>query len=77
MSDFNSWEEVRDWLEDPEDNYQTVTYGSWTWSASYMSCHDDGEYGPCCQDDYESVEDAVYAIKDYSGNRLHLVKKND
>lgn len=76
MSDFNSWEEVEDWLEDSEDNYQTVTYGSWTWSGLYMSCHSDIEYGPCCHGNYESVEDAVEAIKDYSNNRLNLVEKD-
>lgn len=77
MSDFSGWEEVKEWLENPEDNYQTVTYHSWTWSGLYMSCHSDSEYGPCCQYDYESVEDAVQAIKDYSNNRLNLVEKND
>ena len=76
MSDFQSWEEVKDWLEDPDDSWQTVTYHSWTWSHSYMSCSDDGEYGPCCQDDYDTVEEAVEAIKRYSSDRLHLVTKN-
>ena len=74
MSDFKSWEEVKDWLQDPDDNWQTVTYHSWTFSKSYMQCHSDE---PCCSDDYETVEDAVEAIKDYSGDRLHLVSKDD
>lgn len=77
MSDFQNWGEVKAWLEDPEDNYQTVTYASWTWTSSYMSCGDDSEYGPCCQHDYQSVEDAVEALKRYSNDRPHLVIKND
>lgn len=77
MSDFQSWEEVKDWLEGPEDSWQTVTYGSWTWCGLYMSCHSDSEYGPCCEADYETVEEAIQAIKDHSSDRLHLVEKND
>lgn len=73
MSDFKSWDEVKEWLKDPEDNYQTVTYHAWTWSDSWMSCSEGG----CCSDEYKTVEDAVETIKDYSGNRLHLVTKNE
>lgn len=73
MSDFNSWEEVRSWLEDPEDNYQTVSYGEWTWSNSYMTCYSED---CCCAEDYETINHAIEVIKDYSNNRLHLVNKN-
>lgn len=76
MSDFNSWEEVKDWLEDPEDNYQTVTYHCWTFSKSYMSCWDDGEYGPCCQDDFKTVEEVIESIQNHT-DKLELVEKND
>lgn len=75
MSDFNSWKEVEEWLSDPEDKWQSVSYGSWTWTGLYMSCHSDSEYGPCCQDDYETYVDAVEAIKDYSSGNLGAIRK--
>lgn len=73
MSDFNSWQEVKDWLEDPEDNYQTVNYHTWTFSKSYMTCNEPG----CCDDSYKSVEEAIEDIKRYSGDKLERVQKDD
>ena len=73
MSNFNSWEEVKDWLEDPEDNYQTVTYHNWTFSKSYMSCNEPN----CCDDSFQSVDDAVESIKQYSGNKIGRVNRDD
>lgn len=74
MSDFKSWDEVKDWLVDSEENWNTVSYHAWTWSKSYMSCYDE-DCG--CSDDYETVDDAVESIKDYCGDKLELVNKND
>lgn len=73
MSDFNSWEEVKAWLEDPDDNYQTVSYHHWTFSKSYMSCNEPG----CCDDSYKSVDEVVGSIKDYSKGNLERVHKDD
>jgi hypothetical protein len=39
-----------------------------------MSCYDE-DCG--CSDDFETVEDAVESIRDYCGNKLELVIKND
>lgn len=75
MSDFSSWKEVEEWLSDPEDKWQSVSYRSWTWTGLYMSCHSDSEYGPCCQDDYETYADAVESIKYYSNDDLGAIRK--
>lgn len=72
MSDFNSWEEVKAWLEDPDDNYQTVAYHHWVFSKSHMSCCEPN----CCDDSYKSADEALESIKDYSHGKLDRVQRD-
>lgn len=67
MSDFNSWEEVRDWLEKGE----VVYYWAWTYSHNYMSCGEDG----CCEQDFDSVGEVIESLKRCCSGRLNMVDK--
>ena len=73
--DFNTWEEVAEWLSE-EDDYNQVSVHVWTFSLTYMSCNNyDDEYGPCCDNQYNCIEETITDIKHYSNNNIAEVEK--
>lgn len=68
MSDFNSWDEVKDWLLQDE----CVFYWAWTYSKDWMTC---GDFECGCEDDFDNVDDAIKQLRERCSDRLHMVKK--
>lgn len=69
MNDFNSWDEVKEWLE----SGKGVTCNNIWWvNIRGMDC-----YEGCCGDDHEGIDDAMRCVVFYSDNDLKGVKKND
>lgn len=68
MKDFKDWEEVRDWLLKDEQVY----YWAWTYSKDWMSC---GDFECGCEDEFDTVEDAIKQLKERCSNRLNMVER--
>ena len=80
MSDFSSWEEVKEYLEhkDDPDDWTTVSlergHGvQLYWCDSFSSCGDD----QCCWDDFKSTDDAIDDIKLHCSGNLDWVIKDE
>lgn len=71
MSDFDTWDEVKEWLSQDE----CVNVEVWTFSKGYMCCWSTAEGDPCCEEDYDCVEEAVEDVKRLSDDKLEDVKK--
>lgn len=67
MSDFNSWDEVRDWLSDT-DEMEGVFVGNMFYTHSYGSC---GE--GCCDESFDGLDDTIQQIKLHAQNDLNKV----
>lgn len=70
MSDFKTWDEVKEWLAQDE----CVNVDGWTFSKAYMYCSSTVEGVTCCED-YDSVEEAIEDVKRLSDDKLEDVKK--
>jgi hypothetical protein len=57
-SDFQSWDEVRDWLASGE----SVSYHTWYFSEHGMTCGDLG----CCDESFHNIDDALESVKYYA-----------
>lgn len=80
MSDFSSWEEVKEYLEhrDDPDDWTTVRLEQGRgvqlyWCNSFASCGDD----QCCWDDFKSTDDAIDDIKLHCSGNLEWVIKDE
>lgn len=69
MKDFSSWEEIKEWIDDPDD-MEVVCVESLYFSRTYMSC---GE--GCCDEPYDNVDYTMDAIKQYSGGDITKVSR--
>lgn len=68
MRDFKDWDEVKDWLLKGEQ----VFYWAWTYSEDWMSC---GDFECGCEDDFDTVDDAVKSLRVYCSDRLNMVER--
>ncbi len=66
---FNSWEEIKEYLAEDEDN--CVGYHVWTFYANSMNCTDG-----CCWGEFESIEECIETISDYCSGDYTKVKKS-
>lgn len=72
-TDFNSWEDVEQYLKDGGQVYVSET---WIFNQHYMSCGNyDEEYGYCCEGDFKDASEAVVDIRDWTCGDLMLVEK--
>lgn len=71
MNDFNTWEEVKGWLSQGE----CVNVEVWSFTQGYMCCSNTAEGDTCCEDNYDSVEDAVEDVKRLSCGKIQDVRK--
>lgn len=71
MSDFNTWDEVKEWLSQEE----CVNVKVWTFSQGYMCCSNTAEGDMCCEDNYRSVEEAVEDVKRLSDDKIEDVRR--
>lgn len=69
MRDFNSWEEVREWISDV-DAMETVSVEHLYFSHTYMSC---GE--GCCDESFDSVDFTMDMIRRYAGGDYTKVNR--
>ena len=53
----------------------SVYYHSWTFTATFMNCGDwDDEYGYCCSDNYDNVEQVLDSIHMYCSGKWDEVE---
>lgn len=67
MSDFNSWDELEQWLLDNDGEFVVVS-GSWWFSKTSMGCFSD-----CCEDHFSSLDRAIDTIMRYARNDISKV----
>lgn len=73
MTDFNSWEQVKEWLEQDE---AVVVSGTWYFTKHFMSCGNyTDEYGACCSDSFKDVDDCLESIKNLADDKLENVEE--
>lgn len=77
MTDFSTWQEVKEYLEDTAD-WNTVKLLSGRgvqlyWCKDFASCGDD----QCCWDDFACTDDAIDDIKLHCCGNLDWVIKNE
>jgi len=61
MSDFNSWDEIREYLLE-EGEYNQVSACSWFWTKGSMMCWATAEGEPCCDDQFNTIEECIESI---------------
>lgn len=68
MSDFNSWDEVEEFLLEDEGVNQ-VEYWSWVWSSGYKTCS-----SGCCDDSLSNIKECLDDIQYFCSDLKELTK---